>query len=182
MKVISGFLKGRNIEGYDIIGTRPTMSRVKESVFGTIQQDIDNSVFLDLFAGTGNIGIEAISNGAKCCYFVDNNRIAIDIIKKNANKFDISNKCNFLNKDYKNALSYFCDNDIKFNIVYIDPPYKMDCLDKIVNIILNNNLLEEDGLIILEYNNINNKINHDIEVVKNKKYGDKYITILRNRM
>ena len=182
MKVISGFLKGRNIEGYDIIGTRPTMSRVKESVFGTIQQDIDNSVFLDLFAGTGNIGIEAISNGAKCCYFVDNNRIAIDIIKKNANKFDISNKCNFLNKDYNKALNYFIDNNIKFNIIYIDPPYKMDCLDKIVNIILNNNLLEEDGLIILEYNNINNKINHDIEVVKNKKYGDKYITILRNRM
>lgn len=180
MKVISGFLKGRNIEGYDIIGTRPTMSRVKESVFGTIQQDINNSVFLDLFAGTGNIGIEAISNGAKCCYFVDNNRIAIDIIKKNASKFNISDKCNFLNKDYKNALNYFIDNNIKFNIIYIDPPYKMDCLDKIVNIILNNNILEEDGLIILEYNNINNKINHDIEIVKNKKYGDKYITILRN--
>lgn len=180
MKVISGYLKGRNIEGYAIIGTRPTMSRVKESVFATIQDYVKDSIFLDLFAGTGNIGIEAISNGASFCYFVDNNRIAIDIIKKSVNKFDINDKCHLINKDYKNALNYFIENNITFDIIYIDPPYKMNCLDKIVNIILDNKLLKENGLIILEYNNVNNKINHNIEVIKNKKYGDKYITILKN--
>lgn len=180
MKVISGYLKGRNIEGYDIIGTRPTMNRLKESVFATIQDYVKDSIFLDLFAGTGNIGIEAISNGASFCYFVDNNRIAIDIIKKSVNKFDITNKCNLINKDYKNALNYFIENNITFDIIYIDPPYKMNCLDKIVNIILDNKLLKENGLIILEYNNFNNNINHNLEIIKNKKYGDKYITILKN--
>ena len=71
MKVISGTLKGRNIEGYNIDGTRPTMDIVKESLFATIQNNIKNSVVLDLFAGSGQLGIEAISNGAKTCYFID---------------------------------------------------------------------------------------------------------------
>ena len=70
MRVISGFLKGRNIVGYDIDGTRPTMDRVKMSLFGSIQNYIPNSVVLDLFAGSGNLGIEAISNGAKYCYLL----------------------------------------------------------------------------------------------------------------
>ena len=73
MKVISGILKGRNIKGYDIEGTRPTMDRVKESIFSTIQNEIKDSIVLDLFCGSGNLGIEAISNGCKLCYFIDNN-------------------------------------------------------------------------------------------------------------
>ena len=71
MKVISGLLKGRNILGYDIDGTRPTMDRVKESLFAMIQDYIKDSTVLDLFAGSGSLGIEAISNGAKTCYFID---------------------------------------------------------------------------------------------------------------
>ena len=92
MRVISGALKGRNIEGYNIDGTRPTMDRVKESVFGTIQNYVPNSIVLDLFAGSGNLGIEAISNGASKCYFVDNNIEAIKVIKKNINTFNIKDK------------------------------------------------------------------------------------------
>ena len=73
MKVISGTLKGRKILGYDIEGTRPTMDRVKESLFATIQEYLKDSIVLDLFAGSGNLGIEAISNGSSHCYFIDNN-------------------------------------------------------------------------------------------------------------
>ena len=80
MKVISGTLKGRKIEGYAIDGTRPTMDRVKESLFATIQNNVKNSVVLDLFAGSGQLGIEAISNGANICYFIDNNK---EVIKDN---------------------------------------------------------------------------------------------------
>ena len=77
MRVISGSLKGRNIKGFNIEGTRPTMDRVKMSVFGSIQNYIKDSIVLDLFAGSGNLGIEAISNGCKYCYFIDNNKNAI---------------------------------------------------------------------------------------------------------
>lgn len=83
MRVISGKYKGRNIKGFDIIGTRPTMDRVKESLFATINNKLKNSVILDLFAGSGNLGIEALSNGSVEAYFVDNNKVAIKVIKDN---------------------------------------------------------------------------------------------------
>ena len=75
MKIISGTLKGRIIGNYNIEGTRPTMDRIKESVFAIIQNNLKDAIFLDLFSGTGNIGIEAISNGVSMCYFVDSNKI-----------------------------------------------------------------------------------------------------------
>ena len=82
MRVISGKYKGKNLIGFDIDGTRPTMDRVKESLFGIIQNYIKDSVVLDLFAGSGSLGIEALSNGASTCYFFDNNIELVNIIKK----------------------------------------------------------------------------------------------------
>ena len=73
MRIISGKYKGRKIEGYDMVGTRPTMDRVKESLIAMIQTKINGSICLDLFAGSGSIGLELLSNGASSCYFVDNN-------------------------------------------------------------------------------------------------------------
>ena len=107
MRVISGTLKGRNILGYNIDGTRPTMDRVKESVFGTIQNYVNGSIVLDLFAGSGNLGIEAISNGASKCFFVDNSVEAIKVIKKNVESFNINDKATILHNDYDKALNYF---------------------------------------------------------------------------
>ena len=85
MKVISGYLKGRNIDGYMVETTRPTMARVKESMFASIQNNIDSSIVLDLFCGSGSLGIEAISMGAEKCYFVDNNKNIIKYLNKNIN-------------------------------------------------------------------------------------------------
>ena len=82
MKIISGKYKGRVLKGFDITGTRPTMDRVKESLFGTIQRYVPGSVVLDLFAGSGNLGIEALSEGASFAYLVDSNSKAIKVIKE----------------------------------------------------------------------------------------------------
>ena len=82
MRVISGKYKGTFLDGFDIAGTRPTMDRVKESMFAMIQTNLKNSVCLDLFAGSGSLGIEALSNGAKYCYFVDNSADIYKILKK----------------------------------------------------------------------------------------------------
>ena len=86
MKVISGILKGRNIKGYNIEGTRPTMDRVKESLFASIQDYIKDSIVLDLYSGTGNLAIEALSNYAKEAYLVDISKLAISKIKGGGNK------------------------------------------------------------------------------------------------
>ena len=100
MKVISGFLKGREIKGYNIIGTRPTMDRVKESIFSIIQDKIKDSIVLDLFSGSGTYGIECISNYAKEVHFNDHNKECIKIIKNNLEKFNILERCTITNLDY----------------------------------------------------------------------------------
>lgn len=178
MKVISGTLKGRNILGYNIDGTRPTMDRVKESVFGTIQSYIPNSIVLDLFAGSGNLGIEAISNGAKYCYFVDNNIEAIKVIKKNIDTFNIKDKSTILHNDYNESLDYFYNSNIKFDIIFVDPPYKYEIIEKVIDKVIEYNLLNEDGIIVLEFEKDKLKENYEnLSLIKNKKYGEKYIYI-----
>lgn len=180
MRVISGFLKGKKIEGYNIEGTRPTMDRVKESIFGSIQNYVPNSVILDLFAGSGNLGIEAISNGAKYSYFVDNNKIAYNTLISNINNLNIKDKCNTMLCDYKKALKYYKKNNIKFDIIFIDPPYKYNIIEEIINKIEEYNLLNNNGIIVLEFqnNNISDTYN-SYKLIKKKKYGDKFVYILK---
>ena len=180
MKVISGKLKGRKIVGYDIEGTRPTMDRVKESIFGSIQDYIDGSVVLDLFAGSGNLGIEAISNGSFKCYFVDNNKKCIQVIKDNIKQFHIEDNSVVIQSDYRQILKYFKDNSIKFDIIFIDPPYKYQIMNEMLEIIRDYNLLNNNGIIVLEYSL--DKIDGDIDgyqLLKYKKYGDKYVSIYK---
>ena len=110
MRVISGYLKGRELLGYNVETTRPTMSRVKESMFASIQNYIDNSIVLDLFCGTGSLGIEALSMGASRCYFVDNNKDILRYLNKNINNLGINSKSIIVSKDYRDSLLYFKNN------------------------------------------------------------------------
>ncbi len=177
MRVISGLYKGRNLKGFDIDGTRPTMDRVKESVFSSIQNYLDESVVLDLFSGSGNLGIEALSNGASICYFVDKNKIAINTIKENIDMLKIDNY-KLINSDYKDALNSFV-NKTKFDLIFLDPPYKLNCIDEIVKFVINNDLLNESGLIICEFDSEIKKEYEELKVIKDKKYGSKYIVIFK---
>lgn len=176
MRVISGSLRGREIKGYTIDGTRPTMDRVKESMFAIIQDYISDSICLDLFAGTGNLGIEAISNGAKKVYFNDKNKIATKIIKENIDKFNISDKSEILNKDYKDALNYFKENHIKFNIVFLDPPYANHVITEIFKELYRMKLLKKDAIVVCEYEDENIEEEY-FEVIKSKNYGYKKVGI-----
>ena len=90
MRVISGKYKGLEIKGHDIVGTRPTMDRVKESLFASIQNKVKGSVCLDLFAGTGALGIEALSMGANSCYFIDVNKVATKTLENNLKKLRVT--------------------------------------------------------------------------------------------
>ena len=180
MRVISGKLRGRVLKGYDIEGTRPTMDRVKESLFASIQNYLDESVVLDLFAGSGNLGIEAISNGASKCYFVDNNKECIKVINDNLNIFKINNQGEVLNKDYKEALKYFCNNNILFDIIFIDPPYRYNIKNELLNMIMDLNILNDNGIIVFEYQSDEELDNeYNLVLLKNKKYGDKYISVYK---
>lgn len=168
------------INNYKINGTRPTMDRVKESVFSSIQNYIKDSICLDLFAGTGNLGIEAISNGSSKVYFVDNNMVAIKAIKDNIKNFNIEENSIVIKNDYKKALENFKNDNIKFNIVFLDPPYKYQIITEIINYIYENNLLNEDGIIICEYENDELDVDKiKFELYKYKKYGSKKVSIFK---
>jgi len=181
MKVISGLLKGRNIEGYNIDGTRPTMDRVKESLFGMIQNHIKDSTFLDLFAGSGQIGIEAISNGASLCYFIDNNKEVIKVLNKNINNLNIQKQTKVILSDWKKSLNDFSDKNIKFDIIFVDPPYDYDVYEKILEKVSSLNLLNDNGIIILEHSNLKLKDKYNnLTLYKNKKYGSKSVNIYKN--
>ncbi len=173
MRVISGKHKGLKLTGFDISGTRPTQDRVKESLFSMIQNYINESTVLDLFAGSGSLGIEAISNGAKKCIFVDNNIVAINTLKQNTKNME---NVEILKSDYLNALEKF--KDIKFDVIFLDPPYPLHIINKCLDFIYENNMLNEDGIIVCEYETEDIKSNY--ELFKEKKYGSTYIKVFKN--
>ena len=162
MKIISGLYKGKEIKGYDIIGTRPTMNRVKESLFAMIQNYTKEAIVLDLFSGTGNYGIEALSNGSKFVYFNDLNPKCTKVIKDNLNNCKIDSNYEILNLDYNKCLDYLKNKDIKFDLVF---------------------LLNKKGLIICELTNNNLFDNYsNLSIYKTRKYGDKEIIIYKKSL
>ena len=174
MRVISGKYKGKVLEGFDINGTRPTMDRVKESMFASIQNYVKDSVVLDLFAGSGSLGIEALSMGAKECTFVDYGKEVYKILSKNVKEIEDTI---LINADYVNALNSFKGNK-KFDLILLDPPYKKnlinDCLEKIYDY----DLISDDGIIVCEYET--EKVFSDkYKLIKSKKYGSKFVDIYR---
>ena len=180
MKIISGKYKGKILKGYMIDGTRPTMDRIKESVFAMIQEYVRDSIFLDLYSGTGNIGIEAISNGSKKAYLVDNNMVAIKTIKENISMLKIDNAC-VIKEDAITCLNNFINTGIKFDIIFLDPPYHTNELDKSLTIINDNLcLLGESSIIVCETEiKIDYQKYNNLMIYKTRKYGSKEVTILK---
>ena len=181
MKVISGLYKGRTIEGHNIDGTRPTMERVKESLFAIIQEKTKESIILDLFSGSGNLAIEALSQGAKYAYFVDKNKKATNYIKINISKIGINqNQVEIMNLDYKKALQKLAEKKVKLDLIFLDPPYDTNYIEESIKLIEKYHLLNENGLIICESNSLERIIySNTYTSVKEKKYGDKWVVILK---
>lgn len=179
MKIISGKYRNRDLKNLKNDNTRATSQMVKEAIFNMISPYLNYNTFLDLFAGTGNLGFESFSRGYNNGYFVDNNKEALNTIKYN-NKL-LNEKGIILNKDYLKALEYFKNNNIKFDLIFLDPPYKLRILEEIIKLISYYDLLLNNGIIVLEYD-VNYKINLDninYNVIKNKTYKIRNITVLR---
>ncbi len=177
MRVISGKYKGKKLDGFGIPGTRPTMDRVKESLFGSIQNDIKDSVVLDLFAGTGSLGIEALSNGAKKCFFVDSSSSIERVLKKNLDGIE---NAYLLAMDYQLALERLKRDNIKFHLVFLDPPYHLNLLNAAIRKIASLDLLARGALIVCEFDSEVPIVDESkFTLKKSKKYGDKNIFIYK---
>ena len=181
MRVLSGTAKGKKLNSLEGLETRPTLDRVKDAVFNIIQFDIKDSVVLDLFSGSGALGIEALSRGAKEAILCDASSKAIKIINKNLEETRLKDKAKVINSDYLETLSKIKDK--KFDIIFLDPPYKSDYVEKSIEYISKYNLLAENGIIIVETDDENkiDKINakKDLEVYDTRKYGIAILIFIR---
>ena len=167
MRIISGKYRGRPLVSFEGKDVRPTIDRVKESIFNVIQFGVKDSYFVDLFSGTGSMGIEAISRGAKEVIFSDNAQSSINIIKQNLK--GIEGNYQILNRDYRETLNSLND---KVDYIFVDAPYALDCINNIVDIVLKRDLLDKDGYIIYEHDDEKEyKLPREFFVEKIKTFG-----------
>ena len=146
MKVITGSAKGRVLLTPEGLGTRPTADRVKHSIFNAIQFDVEGRRVLDLFAGSGQLGIEALSRGAKECCFVDSDKDALSAISQNIKNCGFSSVSKVFSTDFE---SFLKNTDATFDLVFLDPPYKEGLLEKALNLV--SEKMSSFGIIVCEH-------------------------------
>lgn len=170
MRIIAGSLKGRRLNTPRDNKIRPTTDKVKEAIFNTIMPYLEDALVVDLFAGTGNLGLEAISRGAKHCYFCDNARESLQLIRENIKYCQVENQSTIISGEFDRNLERIKE---KADIIFLDPPYKegliLRCLEKIHEL----DLLHEDGVIIIE-RGFRETLPDDylsFQKIKEKRYG-----------
>lgn len=182
MRIIGGRARGTKLYTLEGTATRPTLDRVKESIFNIIQNEIQGSIFLDLFSGSGAIGLEALSRGAKKSILCDKSKEAIQIINKNIEKTHFEKDAEVYNLDFKSCLKNIKDT---IDIIYIDPPYQTDYIKQSLEIIQNIQFISKETLIILETDDeekVLQQINDlKFEIIDKRKYGIAHIIFLQKR-
>lgn len=181
LRVISGKARGLKLDSPKNQDVRPTTDRVKESLFNIINPYIRESNILDLFAGTGSLGIECLSRGAKNCVFVDKSKDSINIIKSNVKKARVENESTILNVDFKDAVKRLSSQNQKFDVIFMDPPYYENMFIECLKIIDELNLLYEDGIIIVEHDtkDLFDESIGNLVKSRDKKYGNTTLTFYK---
>jgi len=177
MRIITGTAKGIRLESLEGETTRPTIDRVKEAIFSMIQFDIEGRSVLDLFAGTGQLGLEALSRGADKALFCDFNNAAFEIIKTNAKKTKLYEKSRILKTDYKELIKG-CEGREKFDIIFLDPPYSSDYLADSLKRVKNADILADRGIVVCESESPEAITADGYDVLRFAKYGKISVTLL----
>lgn len=173
MRIISGKYRGKKIDIVGIDSTRETQDKIRGAIFNSIYPYTDNlKIGLDLFSGSGAMGLEGVSRFLDMCYFNDLNISAYKTTLKNIEACKIE-KYKVYNLDYKKCLEEL--KNVKFDCIFLDPPYKLDVIDDIIEYVINNNMLNKNGLIVCEYEN--NIKDHNLTIIKEKSYSYKTIRI-----
>ena len=183
MRIISGKARGTKLYTLDGTATRPTLDRVKESLFNIIQNDLEDSTVLDLFSGSGALGLEFLSRGAKRAVLCDSSKDAIKIIKQNVQKTHFEEKVEVYNMEFTKLVERLQNQ--KFDIIYIDPPYATDFIKISLEKIIEYELVNENTKIIVETDDETRILNQiekmDVEITDKRKYGRATIIFLKYR-
>lgn len=181
MRVISGDRKGHFLKKPKNRNIRPTQDRVKEALFNILGYIPEDSIVLDLFSGSGSIGIEFLSRGAKKCYFIDNSRDSIKIIKQNLSNTRLLNKATVYKMDAFIAINRFSNKDMKFDYIYIDPPYFKEIVEPILEELCKVDILKENGIVVVEHSK-KITLKDSVEFLRkrdSRNYGDKSLTFYK---
>ncbi len=184
MRVISGLRKGHRLNSPKGMDTRPTEDKVKESLFNILGYIHGDSIVLDLFGGSGSIGIEFLSRGAKECYFVDNSAKSIAAIKENLIHTKLIESAIVMKSDAIKAIKHLESNEISFDYIYLDPPFRQE--DLLFNVLTTLNdypILSDQGRLIIEHERelvLEDTIS-DFNKIDERRYGSKTITFFRQK-
>lgn len=176
MRIITGEYRGRKLKTPKGNGIRPTSDKVKESIFNLLMNETYNRTFCDLFAGTGSLGLEALSRGAKRCYFCDNSRESIGIIKENVAHCGAETESIIIHGDYSRALSKIAE---KIDVFLLDPPYNTGLYEKCFRLIERLDLLSLNGIILAEHASFDKLPDTvgGIAKIREKRYGKTTVSI-----
>lgn len=178
MRVIAGLAKGHKLKSLKGLKTRPTLERIREAVFNVLGSKVVDAVVLDLFSGTGAIGIEALSRGARYCYFNDSDRNAKEVIWQNLLHCRLQEKARLYSIDALLLIDFLDkQQNIVLGLVYIDPPYNLGIYESILAKLEKSSLLNEDSIVIAESNNktmLPDKTGN-LELTRKNTYGDTII-------
>lgn len=181
VRVISGTAKGRPLRAVPGVNTRPTSDKVKEAVFSMIGPYFDGGMVLDLYAGTGGLAIEALSRGMERAVLIDQDRKAIETIRDNVKRTGFADRVEIYRNDATRALSALAKRELRFDLVLLDPPYRLTNMDELMLIMQERNLLADEPVIVVEHD-----VNHTYEdqvgiltCTRRTEYGDSAVSIYR---
>ena len=179
MRIIAGDYKGRRLQSPQDYSIRPTTDKVKEALFSILTEKIWGSRVLDLFAGTGNLGIEALSRGAETCVFTDSSRESLRLIRENIAHCKDKEGARVEAGDYRKILG---NQTEPFDIILLDPPYNKGLLDECFRLIAENELMAEDGVIVAEHRREEKMPEelHGFQKQKERRYGIVMLSIYAN--
>lgn len=176
MRIIAGEFKGRRLTAPPDQNVRPTAEKVREAVFSMLQTYIQDAVVVDMFAGTGSLGLEALSRGAKRAYFVDRDRRSIALVKANVKACRAEDSSVIMCSDYGSAIGRVHDHA---DIIFLDPPYRAGLMDDCLNRLASSDLLPEGGIVVAEHEK-REELPEDVQTlhrIRERKYGKVRVSI-----
>ncbi len=181
MRIISGTSRGRKLVTPRDHSLRPTSDRVKESIFNILQKELEGKVVLDLFAGTGNLGIEALSRGAQKTIFVEKGRQALRLIERNLNQFGLKERSEILPKDVNRAIGFLKQKGESFDLILMDPPYDKGLIQKTLTKLNSDPIFHKDSIVVVEHNRREPlpRILNGWNLIRQRQIGDTVISFLK---
>ena len=183
MRIITGRARGIKLDTLEGVNTRPTSERAKEAIFSMIQFDIEGREVLDLFAGSGQMGLEAVSRGARSATFIDKSKDAARIISRNIEKTKLSDSCRVFNSDVQDFIR-ITRGKKQYDVVFIDPPYALRAVAPTLKALIDGEMLKPTSIIICESEEADifendAALGERFEIIKKAKYGMAHVTIVK---